>query len=403
MILTHRRSIRPVPVLALSLFVLLYSLLSALPILADSKSEDRDTARLELLQKRIKAIRQNLDKARRQHSRLQTDLRSMDRSIGRINQKLRQLRSRQQSAETKLHKALQQQQRLQQKIAKARLILASQIRASYIMGRQEQLKIVLNQGNPSTVQRALVYYDYLNRSRVQQIRDINDQITDLKRLEAEITAERATLKVLAEQQSQQKSELLQTRQSRQQILTKLAREIDTDDKKLARMLEDEKQLQEVLKAVESLGDITHQELQDKPMAARKGKLPWPAAGRIRKHFGKPRASGGLKWSGVVIDAKSGANIKAIARGRVAFTDWLRGYGLLLIVDHGDGFMSLYGHNQSVFKEIGEWVEAGEVVASVGSSGGQSDYQLYFELRRNGKPVNPTVWCRRTRDGFISLR
>lgn len=401
MIRSGRRSSRPVPVLALSLLVLLFTSSLFLPVQAADEASDK--ARLQTLQKRIKMIRRNLEKARQKHSRIQTDLQAMDQAVNRINRELRRLHQKQMNSEKKLRESLQQQKELQRQVSKARQLLASQIRASYIMGRQEQLKIVLNQGNPATMQRALVYYDYLNRSRARQIQDISAQIATLQRLEARIQDEKTTLKQLAEAQSRQKSELLQTRQSRRQLLSKLSREIDTDDKRLTRMLEDEKELQQVLEAVESLGDITHQALQDKPIAARKGKLPWPAAGRIRKSFGKPRAAGGLTWSGVIIDARSGANIKAIARGRVAFTDWLRGYGLLLIVDHGDGFMSLYGHNQSVFKEIGEWVEAGEVVATVGSSGGQSRHQLYFELRRNGKPVNPATWCRRTQDGLISLR
>jgi len=399
MIPARRRSHRPVPVLTLSL--LLFSIASASPVQADADA--RDMERLQTLQKSIKIIRDNLQKARRQHGRLQTELQTLDQSVNRINRKLRQLRKRQTSTEQNLRESLRQQKQLKRQVDKARQLLASQVRASYIMGRQEQLKIVLNQGSPSTVQRALIYYDYLNRSRVNQINDINDQLVRLERLEAQIHDEQTTLKQLADEQTQQKDDLLQTRQSRRQLMSKLAREIDTDDKRLARLLENEKELQQVLKAVESLGDITHQTIEDQPFAARKGKLPWPASGRIRKSFGKPRAAGGLTWSGVVIDARSGANIKAIARGRVAFTDWLRGYGLLLIVDHGDGFMSLYGHNQSVFKEIGEWVEAGEVVATVGRSGGQSDHQLYFELRRNGKPVNPAVWCRRTQGGLISLK
>jgi septal ring factor EnvC (AmiA/AmiB activator) len=385
----------------LTLSLLLFSIASASPVQADADA--RDMERLRTLQKHIKIIRDNLQKARQQHGRLQTELQTLDLSVNRINRKLRQLRKRQTSTEQNLRESLRQQKQLKRQVDKARQLLASQVRASYIMGRQEQLKIVLNQGSPSTVQRALIYYDYLNRSRVNQINDINDQLVRLERLEAQIHDEQTTLKQLADEQTQQKDDLLQTRQSRRQLMSKLAREIDTDDKRLARLLENEKELQQVLKAVESLGDITHQALEDKPFAARKGKLPWPASGRIRKSFGKPRAAGGLTWSGVVIDARSGANIKAIARGRVAFTDWLRGYGLLLIVDHGDGFMSLYGHNQSVFKEIGEWVEAGEVVATVGRSGGQSDHQLYFELRRNGKPVNPAVWCRRTQGGLISLK
>ncbi len=381
---------------------LIFSLLG-FPVHAEKTDEEKNTARLEQLRKRISQLRQVLKKARSKKSEVQNDLRKMDQSIGRINRKIRRLRAQINKQKKLLQALFEQRQQLRSGLSEHRAQLASQVRASYVMGRQEQLKIVLNQGDPSTVQRALVYFDYLNRSRSEQIHEVIGQLKELQKVEQQIGKEKQKFEELSAKQSEKKAELLTTRTARKKILRTISREIVSKDKQLGRMLQNEKELQEVLRAVESLGDITTAGLEGKPFAQRKGSLPWPANGRIREKFGSPRASGGLRWSGMLIDAKSGQDVSAIARGRVAFTDWLRGYGLLVIIDHGDGYMSLYGHNQSVFKEIGEWVEEGEIIASVGSSGGQSRSQLYFEVRHKGKPVNPAIWCRRTRDGIVSLK
>jgi len=403
MIRTGKQSSRLKPGFTHVLLTLLLLAATFTPVRAEKTDEAKNTARLEQLRERITKLRHGLKKAHSKKSKVQTDLRKMDQSIGQINRKLRRLRTKLKEQKKNLRGLYQQQGQLRKGLSKHRSQLASQVRASYVMGRQEQLKIVLNQGDPSTVQRALVYFDYLNRSRSEQINEVIAQLKELQQVEQQIEKQKLKLESLSSQQAERKQALLKTRSARKKILSTISREIVSKDKQLGRMLQNEKELQAVLRAVESLGDITAAKLDGKPFAKRKGSLPWPANGRIRAKFGSTRASGGLRWSGMLIDAKSGEDISAIARGRIAFTDWLRGYGLLVIIDHGDGYMSLYGHNQSVFKEIGEWVEEGDTIASVGSSGGQSRSQLYFELRHNGKPVNPIHWCRRTRDGIVSLR
>ena len=371
--------------------------------LAAAPKASRDEVKLKQLRDRITKLRRTLKNTRSQKSKVLADLREIEKSSDQINRQLRQLRKQIRAQKKSLTTLYGQQKQHQKRIALQRERLASQVRASYAMGRQEQLKIVLNQGDPSTVQRTLVYFDYLNRSRSEQIQAVLTELKQLEQLEQQIVTKKQALESLSTKQTGKKQALLKTRDTRKTILDKLSRDIITNDKQLVRMLQDEKELQEILRAVESLGDIPSRDLQGKPIAKRKGHLPWPANGKIRAKFGSQRAAGGLRWSGVLIDARSGQDVVAIARGRVAFADWLRGYGLMIIIDHGDGFMSLYGHNQSQFKEIGEWVEEGETIAIVGNSGGQSRSQLYFELRHNGKPVNPAKWCRRTRGGIVSLK
>jgi septal ring factor EnvC (AmiA/AmiB activator) len=147
---------------------------------------------------------------------------------------------------------------------------------------------------------------------------------------------------------------------------------------------------------QSLADVSGDLADIQSFAALKGKLPWPLAGRTVVRFGSRRRPSGLRWDGLVIAAPLGTEVRAVHRGRVAFSDWLRGFGLLLILDHGDGYMTLYGYNQSLFKEVGEWVETGEPVALAGRSGGRLSPGVYFGIRVHGKPVNPIKWCSNTR-------
>jgi len=374
------------------------------PAVAETADEAENAARLEQLRTSITRLRDVLKKVRTKKSKVQNDLRKMEKSISRINRKLRSIKKQVRKQQRSLNKLYTQRKTLRDGLSNQRHLLGSQVRASYVMGRQEQLKIVLNQGDPSTVQRALVYYDYLNRSRTEHIQDVIKQLEMLKQVEQKIVVKKQGLQKLQQQKAARKSDLVNSRNARKKILRKLTREIVSKDKKLSRMLQDEKELQRILKAVEqALSDIPAKDLEGKPFGQRKGKLPWPTHGRLKARFGSKRAAGGLRWTGVLIGARQGREVHAIARGRVAFADWIRGYGLMVIIDHGDGYMSLYGHNQSLFKEIGEWVEEGDSIASVGSSGGQSNSQLYFELRYKGKPVNPLKWCRRTHAGIVSLR
>ncbi len=376
-----------------------------LPIVAHAEkpANDPDEVRLKQLRQRISKLRQVLKQVRTEKTQVQKDLQRMEKSIGRINRSLRELRASIGKQKKHLRALYKEQKALRSSLSRQRAQLAGQVRASYVMGRQEHLKIVLNQGDPSTLQRALVYFDYLNRARSEQIQQVLTQLQQLQQVEQKIDSEKQRLEGLLGRESQNREKLLATRNARKKILRTLSRDIVSKDKKLQGMLGDEKELQRILRAVESLGDIPASKLEARPFVQRKGRLRWPANGRIRESFGDTRAAGGLRWTGVLIDAQSGQDVQAVARGRVAFADWLRGYGLMIIIDHGDGYMSLYGHNQSMLKEIGEWVEEGDTIATVGSSGGKARSQLYFELRHKGKPVNPAKWCRRTRGGIISLK
>jgi len=383
--------------------ILILGLVLLLPATVPAEQDPQRAAELKLLQQRIIQLRNKLETIQNKKKRVKNELRKTEKSISRINRKLRKLRRQIRQQRKKLNALYKERTRLKASLSRQRKMLGSQVRASYVMGRQEQLKIVLNQGDPSTLARALVYFDYLNRSRTRQIKDVIEELQRLQAVEVSITEEQKVLEALRTDQADRKKTLVTKRKVRKRILQALKREIRSKGKKLVRMLQNEQALQRILNAVgKVMSDIPDRNLQEESFASRKGHLNWPTAGKIKSRFGSRRAIGKLRWKGILIQARSGNDVHAVARGRVAFADWLRGYGLIIILDHGDGYMSLYGHNQSLFKEIGEWVEEGETIATVGNSGGQIRSNLYFELRFKGKPINPVKWCKRTRSDIVGL-
>jgi len=384
------------------------ALIGALLAWAGASAAPRDpqaaAAELERLRARIADVRARLERTRGDYGKTERELRRLEARIGEVDRAVRRTDQGVRARERRLAELERSEKDLAQRLSNQRAALSRQLRASYAMGRQEQLKILLNQGDPATVGRALVYYDYLNRARTNRIRTAIEQLEALRQVRLEISAERRELAALRERQLAQKQALEDSRSARERVLAALGAKLRSDDARLRNLRQGERELEQVLRALEqALSDIPMDFRASEPFARLKGDLPWPVAGRIVSRFGSARAGGKLRWRGVVIDAERGSEVRAVSHGRVAFADWLRGYGLLLIVDHGDGFMSLYGHNQSLYKDVGEWVQAGEVVASVGDSGGQADSGLYFEIRRDGTPVNPVAWCRATRGQVVGLR
>ncbi|MFQ5644980.1 MAG: murein hydrolase activator EnvC family protein, partial [Thiogranum sp.] len=271
--------------------------------------------------------------------------------------------------------------------------IASEARATYAMGRQQQVKLLLNQEQPAAVGRMLTYFGYLSRARMAQIDAIHAMMDELHATETSIQDTTRALTELRGRQQLASQRLREKKQKREQVLAQVKRELESQNNELQRLRSDEKRLQKLLASLrEMLADIPLDASQQQPFRSLRGKLHWPARGRLVTRFGSRRGSSGLTWQGVMISAPEGTSVRAVSQGRVAFADWMRGFGLLLIVDHGDGYMSLYGHNQALYKEVGEWVDTGEMVATLGASGGQTRPGLYFELRHKGRPINPLRWC-----------
>ena len=351
---------------------------------------------LTQLRQRIHDLQSRIKHTRGKQSLLSRQLQESEQQIGRLARRLRVLKGQLGRKNRRLEELHQQETRQQQALKKEQDLLAGQVRAAYAMGRQEQLKILLNQQDPAVVSRILAYYDYLNRERARRMGLIHGQLEALAATQKEIAEEQSRLVHLQEEQEKKKLVLEKQQGTRRSVLQQLAREIRGQDARLSRLRKDEKQLQTLLQGLqEALVDIPASVGERKPFARVKGHLHWPVRGVIRHAFGEPKI-GKLRWDGVMIGAPEGREVKAVHAGRVAFADWLRGFGLLLIIDHGEGYMTLYGHNQSLFKEAGDWVEAGEPVAAAGSTGGRKETGVYFAIRRHGKAVNPVKWCRRAR-------
>ena len=364
-----------------------------------ARTQEQDKgARLEALRRTIKELRTSLDRARGRQSELREQLRTSEVSIGSLTQSLQKLEKELRQKNAELRGLRDRRDQARDALAQQRQALAQQIVAGYAMGRQGQVKIILSQQEPSAVGRMLTYYDYFNRARAARIDEINQKLAEIDVLEGAIAQQTETLTQLRGDQAQQLDALRESRGARRQVLVKLDGEIRTKQQKLEALLQDERNLAElVIKLRRALAEVPPEApavpADGTPFGQLKGKLPWPARGKITTRYGTTREVGSLTWRGVVIGAEEGGDVKAIYRGRVAFADWLRGFGLLIIVDHGDGYMSLYGHNQSLAKGVGDWVERGEVIATVGNSGGQDASGLYFEIRHNGVPDNPLRWCR----------
>jgi len=381
-------------ILLAALLVTMVFAVFALPARAGEGEKRLKAKELTRLRQQISSLRHELVKTKSLHDSVRAELRRLEREISDRIRALKIIKYRLRQSTRKLVGLKSRRHQYQKNLATQRALLGQQVRAAYVIGRQEFLKLMLNQENPAAVGRAMTYYDFFNRARSKRIADARQTITRLEGVRLAIQKEQKQLKQLQASRQAEKIALEKTSGARALVVARLNKELQSKGEKLARWLEDERRLQRVVEAIHEVMPETITNRSDGPLfSAQRGHLRWPTKGKIRDLFGKPREAGQVRWNGVLISAREGNAVRAISHGRVAYADWLRGYGLLMIIDHGNGYMSLYGHNQSLFKETGDWVEAGEVIGRVGKSGGQNQAALYFEIRHNGKPRNPTKWCK----------
>jgi septal ring factor EnvC (AmiA/AmiB activator) len=287
----------------------------------------------------------------------------------------------------------QRRQQLTKTLGRQREALAVLLRSAYALGHNEELKLLLQQEDVGAIARVLAYHRYFQRARVERIDGLLVDLKQLADVQTEIAGKQQQLAGLRSQREAEVAALESGRGERQALLQAIDARIDAQKARLALMSRDEKNLLELLERLRDLfADIPKTLDGSEPFARLRGRLVRPLPGKVRTAFGGTDESG-RSISGVLIAAESGTPVKAVARGRVAFADWLKGYGMLMILDHGDGYMSLYGYNESLRKDVGDWVSAGDIIASSGASGGQKSAALYFELRLNGKPINPKPWLR----------
>lgn len=351
--------------------------------------------KLNELRERIEKIQTGLSKQQDKHSKLRSQLKKSEKSIGKVNRQLIIIKRKLRNQQSELTKLQSKQQASQADLEKQRTALGGQIRTAYAIGRQEYLKLLLNQQKPTEMGRTLVLYDYLNRARIESIAKIDAKVLQLALLQEKINKQTVKLKSTRQKRLKKKRSLETNQQQRASVLNELNKKIRTRKQKLAQAKTDAQQLEDLMQGLRrALADVPKNAGVRKTFRSQKGRYRLPVKGRISSRYGSKRGKTGLRWQGVTISAKQGATVRSISHGRVAFADWLRGFGLMVIVDHSDGYMSLYGHNDSLYVETGDWIEAGEEIASVGRSGGRKKPALYFEIRHNGKPTNPLRWVKR---------
>ncbi|WPO99664.1 murein hydrolase activator EnvC [Pseudomonas sp. HR96] len=433
--------------------------LTSFCLLSTAFADDRAQTQqqLDATRKDIADLQKTMNQLQQEKSGVQKDLRTTETEMGKLEKQVEALQKELKKTESELERLNGEKSKLQSARVEQQRLIAIQARAAYQSGRQEYLKLLLNQQNPEKFARTLTYYDYLSQARLEQLKQFNQTLQQLAEVERQSQLQQAQLLVQQGNLDDQRAQLDQVRKDRQAALAKLNDQYKDRDTKLQARQQDQADLTKVLKTIEEtlarqareaeearqkalLAEQQAQKQREREAQARaqaqaqskadagkqdddmpapkrprpspgpmvsssgetfggafaeaRGKLPWPVDGRLLARFGETRGDDErTKWDGVMISAQAGSAVHAVHGGRVVFADWLRGAGLLVILDHGNGYLSLYGHNQTLLKSAGDVVKAGETISTVGTSGGQDTPALYFAIRQQGKPTDPAQWCR----------
>ncbi|MFN3710768.1 MAG: murein hydrolase activator EnvC family protein [Alishewanella aestuarii] len=361
--------------------------LSLLSTAASAQQTPQAERELQQLQQQIKQTEQQVRQQRRQLQQAEQRLQAADKALAEAARKLRDTQGRQQRLERESANLSRQQQQLQQQLAEQQQLLAEQLKSAYSLGQHDYSRLLLNQQDTGKLERVLTYYQYFNQARLRQLAQINHTVSELEQVKQQLANQQQQLQTELSALQQQQQQLSEARGSQQASVNELQALLKQQGNQLSYLRQNETTLQNTINELRRLAE-RNRDLSG--LTAGRGKYPWPLRGRVLQRFGQNR-QGGLASRGILIQGVSGANVQSIADGRVIYADWLKGYGWVIVVDHGKGFMSLYGHNQSLLKQPGDNVRGGDAIAQVGASGGQADPALYFEIREKGEAVNPLNW------------
>lgn len=357
----------------------------------DAASQDASEAELKQLERAIAKARKDVAALDNERSALAADVEASEKAIRELQQRTSDLDSQLASEQDSLSSLQDKEASLEKARKEQQQLLAGYLRSAWMNGSEESLKLLLNQQDPAETARLMRYYRYFGAARAQRINDFNAMLQQLVQTRADIAAGTTQLALQQAELQQRQSELDGRRQQRQQQLAGLEAQLKAGNTKLNDLEQQRVEMQLLLAELTRSASVAAGT--GEAFAARKGKLAWPAQGKVSHAFGSRYGLGDLNYEGVLLAARAGSDVQAVHAGRVVFADWFGNSGLLLIIDHGDGYMSLYAHNQQLFKPVGAWVESGEKIAAVGNTGGQSENGLYFEIRHNGKAENPAQWCK----------
>ncbi len=368
------------------------ALVAGQPLLSAGAEEQSYAAQLERLRARIQTLKTDIERDKTKRDTTQEALNTTERQIADIHAKLLNTRNQLKLRSQRIQWLTADHRRHQQRLSEQTDKFGRLVYATYVMGRQGYIKMLLNQEDPTRLGRAITYYRYFARARTQQIEQINQTLETLQHLKQRLDAENRELHELEKSQVNSHQALQEHRRERELLIGRLNQRIVNQGQELESLRGNERRLQRLLDELTAMmRDVPARLRTDMQFSQMRGKLHLPVRGQIEARFNQPK-KGHMRWNGLFLNAREDQAVRAVFHGRIAFADWLRGFGLLLIIDHGDGYMSLYSHNKVLYKQVGDWVDTGESVAAVGTSGGLTQAGLYFEIRHNGKPRNPLIWC-----------
>jgi murein hydrolase activator len=400
------------------------------PVCASATQIDSKQSELEALKRRLETLQEEFRDTQAHRQEAADELRQSELAISSGVRQLRQLDGERQRTRSELLTLTQQADATAVRIQQQQAHLARALKGAYLRGQGDALKLILNGADPNQTARDLRYLTYLSRAQHAMIKSLRADLAHLAALQRTTVQKTNELTQLQVAREAEHEKLLTDKRAREQVLQKLSVQIQQQRREISNLKRDERSLTQL---VERLNRLMAQQAareaaraaqqakkdqqaeknmngqvrkpvalntetpvafrSDRPFSDLKGSLRLPVAGELMNRFGAPREGGGVSWKGLFIRTAQGAAVKAIAAGQVVFADWLRGFGNLIIVDHGEGYMSLYSNNESLYKQVGERVQPGDAIAAVGNSGGQPDTGLYFEMRHQSRPVNPLLWVK----------
>ena len=374
-------------------FILIYLFTFSNYLIAKQSSHENEI-KLKNIQNRMNDVNKNISNAKIKAKKFEKDIRKNEKLAVELFMQLENTRSEILKGNNTILKLKEEEEENKNIIKKEKMRLRTQIRNIYQIGKYNHIKLLLNQDDLTQINRVIAYHDYDNYARSNRIKNLNDNLTRIKILEKEINDENNNLEILNNKYQYKLNNFNEIRKKRLNSIVEINNYIKNKNIELLLLKENERDLARLLNKIKlNNKNITNYNENNISFIQKKGKLVWPVKGKLLKKYGVQKKITGLKWQGVLIGANHGSKVHAISDGKVVFADWFKNYGLLVIIDHNNDYLSLYGHNQQLLKVAGDSVKAREIIASVGDSGGQNNSALYFEIRKGKKTLNPSQWCK----------
>ncbi len=395
---------------------------------AERKTEQPKQA-LSELQQRLESLKKELDSSQEAHKDAADALKESERAISEANKKLYEINRQQQGNKKTLEKLASESTQTNLTLTQQQKLLSGQLYQQYLHGQQSYVQMILQSERPSEIARDVHYYAYIAKARAELIQKMQGNLAKITKLNEETADALKQVAELKQKQLDERRALQEQKQQKSKVVKSLSQQIAAQRGEIKKLSRDEKRLSQLVErlarivpakpkprttkntapknsgtspdntgeqsttVVASNDALPGDDFEGANFAALKGKLRLPVRGDVTNRFGTSREDSGISWKGLFIKASEGTEVKSVASGRIVFADWLRGFGNLVIVDHGDGYMSLYGNNQAILKQTGAIVHGGDTIASVGNSGGNETHGVYYELRRQSKPFDPMSWSR----------